>query len=221
MTRESLSLLAVALALASNPASGAQPAGADLSLHLAFDGQIKPGIGPEASRTAARKDAFVTVDGRTCVNLSKASASWAVESVVNTAQGAISFHTRAKGPKSGDVCRLRITRTGGGEWSLNVTSGPYKPDPKAKSQPARAPAAVVGVSVQARPFAEGGITQSIRGNVRDGKTEQWHHVVYSWRSVWHSIYIDGKLVRTEEFVSRLQPPGMPRECSTSSRAVGC
>jgi|GEM_PF-2553291 len=59
--------------------------------------------------------------------------------------------------------------------------------------------------VRTRIFAEGNIGGKTAAVQKIFEWGQWHHVVWTWRSVHHFIFIDGKLRGTSLQVSRMQP----------------
>ncbi|HPD15558.1 MAG TPA: DUF6067 family protein [Planctomycetota bacterium] len=130
---------------------------------------------------------------------------------------------------------MSLSGTQAGEWTLLVNEAPEpKPSGKPKPpdqlpEPVAGPlddgGAVGGASVprdlddkekrdpvsqftcevRTRIFAEGNIAGKTAATAKVFEWGQWHHVVWTWRSVHHFIYIDGKLRGTSLQVSRMQP----------------
>ena len=63
--------------------------------------------------------------------------------------------------------------------------------------------------VRTKIFAEGNIGGKTVAAAKVFEWGQWHHVVWTWRSVHHFIFIDGKLRGTSLQVSRMQPMASP------------
>lgn len=129
---------------------------------------------------------------------------------------------------------MSLSGTQAGEWTLLVNEAP-EPKPTGKPKPPeqlpepdagplddgtvggasvprdlddkdkRAPIGQFTCEVRTKVFAEGNIGGKTSATAKVFEWGQWHHVVWTWRSVHHFIFIDGKLRGTSLQVSRMQP----------------
>jgi len=186
-------LLASALAAQTDP----------LVLHLPLDGKLAPAVGPPPRQSTAPEQAWTALDGRQGARLSQTSALWRAMDVLDNAQGAVSFFIRGDG-QDGVLAEVRTFHTGGGEWTLRVHQKPYQP----KEDEELPPPALLEVELHAVIFPNmggGTVAQPAGATLRLQETGKWHHVVWTWRSVNHSLYIDGKRAGGASLYSRMMP----------------
>ncbi|MBM4033249.1 MAG: LamG domain-containing protein, partial [Planctomycetes bacterium] len=192
-----------------------EKAGGALSLQVAFDKEAKAAFGPAPMRQ------------------SPTEAVWKAGDILNNAQGAVSFRIRipamaaerpglrphAERRDERAFVLMSLSGTQAGEWTLSVNEAP---EPKGKAKPSEQAAepdeamkldekekrealGAFTCEVRTRIFAEGNIAGKTSAAAKIFEWGQWHHVVWTWRSVHHFIFIDGKLRGTSLQVSRMQP----------------
>jgi len=117
---------------------------------------------------------------------------------------------------------LRLANTGGGEWTVGLKETAYAPSEKKVEPPtevrtdtppgelsarefeppepeeklpvegAEEPVATIHCRIELRPFPEAAIQRSFGAWFHTPDKHQWHHLLWTWRSVHHAIYIDGR-----------------------------
>jgi len=107
-----------------------------------------------------------------------------------------------------------------GEPRIDAPGGAARPDgqlssgalselgltPQADEGPQK-PVATLAVTAALKLFAEG-MTRNVGAEAHLTAASGWHHVLWSWRSVHHDVYIDGKRVgggNSVQSISRLAP----------------
>ena len=194
-----------------------KPGGA-LSLQVAFDKGAKAAFGPAPVRQ------------------SLGEAVWKAGDILNNAQGAVSFRIRIpkhENPPQQPWPLMSLSGTQAGEWTLLVNEAP-EPKPTGKPKPPdqlpepeagplggeaalkadlddgkKDPVGQFTCEVRTKIFAEGNITGKTTATAKVFEWGQWHQVIWTWRSVHHFIFIDGKLRGTSLQVSRMQPMASP------------
>lgn len=217
MLATALCFLFASVAVAATPL-GDKPGGA-LSLQATFDKGVAVTIGP----APVRQDA----DG----------ATWKAGDVLSSAQGAVSFRIRIPKqdrPRAELVTLMSLAGTRAGEWQLGIAEGPEpkKPDkakppedlphpergpvgaeapsnPESPLEPKKEPVGEFQCQVSLKFFAEGSASGKTVGKVPVFGWNEWHQVVWTWRSVNHAIYIDGVPCAAGLHLSRLQPIADP------------
>jgi len=163
---------------------------------------------------------------------SGALAVWKAADVLSNAQGAISFWARihpADNAQDRSFPLLRLTKTDSGEWTLVLKEIKYveKKDDKAPKpedstlgekkeegtdvglDEKKPPVAAFVAEAQLELFAEGNVGGTAGGKRHVHERGAWHHVVWSWRSVHHTLFIDGVDRGSPLQLSRLQPIASP------------
>ncbi len=177
--------------------------GGSLSLQVAFDKEVKAAFGPAPMRQ------------------SPGEAVWKAGDILNNAQGAVSFRIRIPKqdkPPQQPFPLMSLSGTQAGEWTLLVNEAPEPkgkavggaslprdPDLNLDEQEKREALGGFTCEVRTKIFAEGNIAGKTAAAQKIFEWGQWHHVVWTWRSVNHFIFIDGKLRGTSLQVSRMQP----------------
>lgn len=165
-------------------------------------------------------------------------AEWPAGDILSNAQGAVSCRVRFRkraDPKARAALVLALADGGGGRWTLSVKEEPYEPpndktaapqgldeadvnpadaladiEAKLGLEASQTPVATLTCQARATLFAEGDVPGGVRGRLNLLETGQWRHVVWTWRSARHTVYIDGRAVASKASVSRMQPLAEPK-----------
>ncbi len=178
---------------------------------------------------------FVRLDAPAGKGAPPATCVFPAGGVLSNAQGAVSFRVRfgqARAPRGRPPALLTLTDTNGGTWALRIAETDYTPAaaedrkvrtdfPSAKDaleagfrgeletdvgtiEQGPQPRATVSCGVRMQLF-DRGIAGAADGAARVMDKGRWHHVVWTWRSVHHAIYVDGTRVGGGTALSRMEP----------------
>lgn len=215
------------------PAMQVQP-GASLSLQECFDKGFTPAVGPAPVMALAEAVEFDKDDTHSYARVrgkdGKASetvvAAWKAGEVLSTVQGAISFWVKAtlQDEKTKAFPLLRMVNTQAGTWSLSIKLTNYQAAEKKMEEIGPKDGSEMGdfnvddgdkpltslfCNVGMKIFNEGTLEGSVGGRLDLQQKGGWHHVIWTWRSIHSTIYIDGKVCGSGDTVSRLQPIANP------------
>ncbi|MBI2192199.1 MAG: hypothetical protein HYU36_09460 [Planctomycetes bacterium] len=92
-----------------------------------------------------------------------------------------------------------------GDRKKEVKPGPGLDEAGGELSDADKPVGSLRIEVRMKLFAEGGLAGSLSGSKGLFQRSAWHHVVWTWRSVWHFLYVDGRPIASGMVLSRMQP----------------
>ncbi len=215
-------------AFSAPPACQAQP-GASLVLQAVIDGGVKCPVGPQPAKATLDDDAVVHGKAHTGLKLTRSEVVWQLGTQLPAAQGAVSFWVKIA-PDNTQPCIIETSATGGGSWRLALeetkydasASAPAPEEAGADAGPAagETPDATLKCEISGSLFAEAQVPFSARMTVPCAVKGDWHHVLWSWRSIWHFVYIDGKPAGSAAAASRMAPVTNPAATLTWKRSGG-